>query len=229
MSGTGPGRAVEVLYDRGPGAGGNRWSGGSGYLVGGRFVLTAAHIMHHRQVLRDGEQLLVRTIDGCELAARVVLACEGPDEDDLALLEITAPRFDGSLPPVAFASVNRDSPAPVTDCWAVGFPRFGEADPVLPEGSKRETWHVGGAIWPGTKLRAGLLSMHVTSAPRSAPASLAGSGWEGMSGAVVFASDPRRGEHAGSLGTRRHPVGLASCANRPAWAAPGHSSSLPSA
>jgi hypothetical protein len=44
----------------------------------------------------------------------------------------------------------------VTDCWAVGFSRFGKAGSVLPEGSSSETWHVRGEILPGAKLRAGL-------------------------------------------------------------------------
>ena len=76
------------------------------------------------------------------LAARVVLVCDELSRVDLALLEISDPRFGEHLPPVTFARVDRDSPAPVTGCWAVGFPRFGEAGPVLPEGSRRETWQV---------------------------------------------------------------------------------------
>ena len=107
-----------------------------------------------------------------------------------------------------FARVNRDSPAPVPDCWAVGFPRFGEAGPVLPGGSRRETWQVGGEILPGGKLRAGLLSLQVTSTPQPLPASLAGSAWEGMSGAVVFATDPDGGEQAvGVITTHHRPEG----------------------
>ena len=83
--------------------------------------------------MHDG-QLLVRTIEGSELAARVVLVCDEPSRVDLALLEISDPRFDEHLPPVSFARVNRDSPAPVRNCWAVGFPRFGEAGAVLAGG-----------------------------------------------------------------------------------------------
>ena len=224
----GTGRAVEVLHDRGPAtpAGVDRWTGGSGYLIGGRLVLTAAHNVDYRQDLGDDEQLLVRTIDGSELAARVVLVCDEPSQVDLALLEISDPRFDEHLPPVSFARVNRDSPAPVPGCWAVGFPRFGEAGPVLPEGSRRETWHVRGDILPGGKLRAGLLSLQVTSTPQPLPASLAGSAWEGMSGAVVFATDPHDGElavgvvsHASPAGGR---VGADRCADhRRRWAAGG--------
>ena len=134
----GTGRAVEVLHDRGPAApaGADRWTAGSGYLIGGRLVLTAAHAVDYRQDLVQGGQLLVRTIAGRELAASVVLVCDEPSRVDLALLEISDLRFDEDLRPVGFARVDRDSPAPVQNCWAVGFPRFGEAGPVLPGGSR---------------------------------------------------------------------------------------------
>src|SRR4029077_4482305 len=164
---------------------------GSGYLIGSGLVLTAAHNVDYRRDLGGGERLLVRTIEGDLLAAQVVLVCDEMSRVDLALLEISDPRFGEQLLPVTFARVDRDNPAPVTGCWAVGFPRFGESGPVLPEGSRRETWHVRGDIPPGAKLRAGLLSLQVTSNPS---ASLTGSAWEGMSGAVVFAADDHDGE-----------------------------------
>ncbi len=202
----GTGRAVEVLHDRGPAApaGADRWTAGSGYLIGGRLVLTAAHAVDYRQDLVQGGHLLVRTIAGRELAASVVLVCDEPSQVDLALLEISDLRFDEDLRPVGFARVDRDSPAPVRNCWAVGFPRFGEAGAVLAGGSRRESWHVGGVILPGGKLRAGLLSLQVTSAPQPVPVSPGGSAWEGMSGAVVFTADPRGGELALGVITTHH-------------------------
>ena len=59
----GPGRAVEVLHDRGRAtpAGEDQWTAGSGYLIGHGLVLTAAHCVDYRQNLGDDEQLLVRT------------------------------------------------------------------------------------------------------------------------------------------------------------------------
>jgi len=204
----GTGRAVEVLHDRGPAtpAGGDRWTGGSGYLIGSGLVLTAAHNVDYQRDLGGDEQLLVRTIEGDLLAARVVLACDEPSWVDLALLEISDPRFGEHLLPVTFARVDRDSPAPVTGCWAVGFPRFGETGPVLPGGSRRETWQVSGHILPGGKRRAGLLSLQVTSNPSASPP---GSAWEGMSGAVVFAADAHDDEQAavGVISTHHRPEG----------------------
>src|SRR5882757_5058983 len=89
----GTGRAVEVLHDRGlaAAADADRWAGGSGCLIGGRLVLTAAHNVGYRTVLGADEQLLVRTFDGREFAARVVLACDEASKIDLALLEISDP------------------------------------------------------------------------------------------------------------------------------------------
>ena len=178
---------------------------GSGYLVGSRRVLTVAHNVDYGRAHSDDEQFLVRTVGGGLLVARVVLVCDEPTRVDLALLEIVEAQPDEYLPPVSFASVDRDSPAPVMDCWAVGFPRFGEAGPILPGGSRRETWHVRGDILPGTRRRAGLLSLQVESDP---PAPLTGSAWEGMSGAVVFAADPHGGDRVvGVISTHHRPEG----------------------
>jgi hypothetical protein len=197
---------VEVLHDRGPATpvGLDRWTGASGYLIGGRMVLTAAHAVDYRHDLGDDEQVLVRSVDGSEFPAQVLLVCDESSRVDLALLKISASQFSWTLPPIFFARIDRDSPAPMPGCWAVGFPRFGEAGPVLPSGSCRETWQVRGDILPGGKLRSGLLSLQVTSTPQTSPASLAGSAWEGMSGAVVFVTDPHDGDQAVGVVTTHH-------------------------
>ena len=91
-------------------------------------MLTAAHNVDYRRDLGNDEQLLVRTIEGSELTARVVLVGDELSRADLALLEIGDSRFGEHLPPVNFARVDRNSPAPATGCWAVGFP--GSAKPV---------------------------------------------------------------------------------------------------
>ena len=196
---------MEILHDRGPAHSQDRWKAGSGYLIGGRLVLTVAHNVDYRDRHGGDEQLLVRTIAGSRWTARVVLVCDERSQVDLALLEITSPEFDDDPPPVSFAQVNRDNPAPVADCWAVGFPRSAEAGAVLSEGSRRDTSEVRGEILPGAKLRAGLLSFQVTSTPQSLQ-DQAESAWQGMSGAVVFATD--------ELGSERA-VGVVSAHHRP--------------
>jgi WD40 repeat protein len=183
----------------------SRWLAGSGFLIGRRLVLTAAHTVDYRQELADDARLLVRTIEGSELTARVVLVCDELSQVDLALLEISDPGFTEQLAPVIYARIDRDSPVPVSGCWAVGFPWFGEASHVLPQGSRRETWQVRGEILPGAKRRAGLLSLQITTPPQPIPAALGGSPWEGMSGAVVFATDPQGGEQAVGVITMHHP------------------------
>ena len=52
---------------------------------------------------------------------------DGPGPD-LALLEIDDSAFEGALPPIGLAAVDRDSAAgePVERCHAVGYPWFAE-------------------------------------------------------------------------------------------------------
>ncbi len=80
----------------------------------------------------------MRTIAGSELEARLVMVGDEASGVDLALLEISDSQFGEDLLAISFARIDRDRPAPVPGCWAVGFPQFSEAGPVLPEGSHRE-------------------------------------------------------------------------------------------
>jgi hypothetical protein len=204
-------RVVEVLHARGLAtpADNPRWTVGSGYLIGPRLVLTAAHMVDYRRDRDDDEQLLVRTIAGELVPARVLLVGDEPSRIDLALLEISDPSFGEHLPPVRFAQINRDNPVPVANCWAVGFPRFDDGSLDLPGDRGRDTWQITGQIAPTSGLRrGGLLSLQVTSAPS---ATLTDSAWEGMSGGVVFAADADGGEQApiGVISAYRPEGGLA--------------------
>src|SRR5689334_5204143 len=68
---TGPAdRAVEVLRRRRDG----RWTVGSGYLAGGRLVLTAAHNVRSGVDGGVDDVVLVRCLDGSELSAVVLAA-----------------------------------------------------------------------------------------------------------------------------------------------------------
>ena len=94
----------------------------------------------------------------------MLLVCDEPSLVDLALLEISAPQFGETLPPILFVRVT-GQPGTCAGLLGGRVPRFGEAGPVLRGGSRRETWQVRGDILPGGKLRSGLLSLQVTSTP----------------------------------------------------------------
>jgi hypothetical protein len=173
---------------------------GSGFRVGGRLVLTAAHVVAGAAAAG----ITVRGPDKVPHPARVVDGLAGdPDTVDLALLKLCDQATELPAPPVAV--VDRDVPVPVEGCWAVGYPLFQEVESAA--GVVRETAQVWGMILPAENLVGGLLSLHVTSAPRALPPqqeALGQSQWSGMSGAAVLAGErligvvsehaPRRGD-----------------------------------
>ena len=193
-------RVVEVEVDLGKS--GEPYRYGSGFRLGGRLVLTAAHVVADASAAK----IMVRGPDKVPHPAYVVEGLVGdPDDADLALLQLTDEAAELPTTP-AVASVNRDAavPVPVDGCWAVGYPLFQEvasssagSDPVT-----RETAQVWGMILPAENLVGGLLSLQVTSAPRDLPPhqeALGESQWSGMSGAAVFAGERLLGvvsEHA---------------------------------
>ena len=194
-------RVVEIVAALGTGSA-ERYRYASGFRVGGRLVLTAAHVVAGNAVAG----ITVRGPDKVPHPARIVDGLAGdPDTVDLALLELRDQIAELPAPPVA--AVDRDAPVPVPveGCWAVGYPRFQEV--VSAAGVVRETAQVQGMILPGGNLVGGLLSLQVTSAPRALPPeqeALGQSQWSGMSGAAVLAGErligvvsehaPRRGE-----------------------------------
>src|SRR5271166_5593816 len=113
-------RVVEVIADLGEAAH-PRYHYGSGCIVSGRTVLTAAHVVAGAvqvQVRNPNKRIYPATME-----ARFVGQADGPSPD-LALVEINDASVD--LPPMPLARVNRDSPTsmPVMDCHAVGYPWF---------------------------------------------------------------------------------------------------------
>jgi WD40 repeat protein len=180
-------RIVEIIADRGahrvP-----RYLHGSGCLVAGRTVLTAAH------VVTDAEGVLIRDTDKTEYRAvidsRFVPHGDGSGPD-LALVEIADEGM--SVPPMAVAAVNRNGPtgSPIRECYAIGYPEFMEHDDT--DGRPvRETAQAVGYIPVLSGMVSGLLSLEVSSSPAPLPAGrgkLEGSPWSGMSGAPVVAQD----------------------------------------
>ena len=117
-------RVVEVITDLGTTAE-PRYRYGSGCIVRGRTVLTAAHVVGGAAsvVVRDpAKREYSVTVD-----PRFVGDADGPGPD-LALLEIDDPTFERVLPPIELAAVDRDSAngEPVERCHAVGYPWFAE-------------------------------------------------------------------------------------------------------
>jgi hypothetical protein len=195
-------RVVEVIADRGEGQT-PRYRCGSGCLVAGRTVLTAAH------VVAGAVSVIVRDPDkvAYQAAADPVFTgdADGPGPD-LALVEITGGWED--VPPMSLAAVDRNSPAgdPVERCHAVGYPKFMER--VRADGSRfRETADALGHVPVLSGLAGGLLSVQVSSAPEPLPparVALGDSPWSGMSGGPVVAGGYLLGvvtEHAPRAGS----------------------------
>src|SRR5262249_33468319 len=190
-------RVVEVIADRGEG-GTPRYRCGSGCLVAGRTVLTAAH------VVTDAASVRVRdpgkVVYEAMLDPRFVGDADGPGPD-LALVEVSAAGID--VPSMGLAAVDRDSPTgdPVERCHAVGYPAFMERDGG-DGGQVRDTVDAYGHVPVLSRLAGGLLSVQVSSTPRELPpgqVSLGESEWSGMSGGPLVADGDLLGvvtEHA---------------------------------
>ena len=117
-------RLVEVIADLGEGAA-KRYRYGSGCIVRGRAVLTAAHVVAgaYRVQVRDPRKRLY----SAALDPDFVGDANGPGPD-LALVEIVDQRFTDDLPSIGLAAIDRGSPTaePVGRCHAIGYPWFAE-------------------------------------------------------------------------------------------------------
>ena len=196
-------RIVEVVADLGTSAGGGPWRYGSGCVVAGRAVLTAAH------VVAGAASVFVRDPDKRRFSARVDAHFMGDASGsgpDLALVFVDDQAFPGDLPPIGLAAVNRDS-ADVDEvgrCHAIGYPWFAQRpDPR----AVRDTVDAIGVVPVLSGLAGGLLSLTVTVEPPQplpgAGIALSDSPWAGMSGAPVVVGDRLLGvvaEHAPRAG-----------------------------
>ncbi|MFG1946135.1 tetratricopeptide repeat protein [Nonomuraea sp. NPDC048826] len=163
-----PGRVVDVT-----GAlPGGKVAFGSGCLVGGDLVLTARHLVLDPATGRPLADLEVRTLaDAHGLPCEV--AWPGTGRLDAALLRITSPR--GPRPnPVRWGQLVSASGR--VSCEAIGFPQAMEQPRGL-----RDTERFTGTVNVGTGLLGGRLH---ASADDQVPAR---GGWQGMSGAALWA------------------------------------------
>ena len=195
-------RVLEVIADRGEGCT-PRYLPGSGCLVAGRTVLTAAH------VVAGAVSVLVRGPDKVihqAAAAPEFTGDAGGLGPDLALIEIIDVAID--VPPMGLAVVVRDSPTgdPVERCHVIGYPAFMERE-AADGGRFRETADALGQVPVLSGLAGGLLSVQVSSSPRPLPpaqVALGDSPWSGMSGGPVVADGLLLGvvtEHAPRAGS----------------------------
>ncbi|MFE1444626.1 trypsin-like peptidase domain-containing protein [Streptomyces sp. NPDC058739] len=177
-------QAVEVFaaLDNG------EWGCGSGYLVGPRLVLTAAHAIvvevsgkRSFHTLSSSQDIRCRvTGDDTLFHGEVVWRGEGADLD-VALVEIT----DGTW--------HKDRVAPVrwgrttcqksrVDCTAVGYPQV-----LRLSGQRREREHLSGRVNPAAGEKSGTYHVLVDDAPTRHMND--DSPWAGMSGAALFSEE----------------------------------------
>lgn len=185
---------------------------GTGFLVGGRLVLTAEHCTRDKETREPAVALrVVRAGAAGAVLVVGVAACPGLDVAVLTLGD-DAP-WDASLPAVAFARVDRRYSGMLENCEGIGYPLF-QRNPA--KGS-RNTSEVHGTIYQTDEaetgrllmreplIRPGALSGHDTTGDREADAAVA-SPWGGLSGALLFHAGlaigvvvehhPRQGESA---------------------------------
>lgn len=179
-------RVVEVIADLGETAV-PRYKYGSGCIVAGATVLTAAHVVTGAMSIevRDTRKRTWSASADVEFVADHLGGAP-----DLALLVIDfAAGYD--LPGVPLAVVDRSTTTgePVTGCVAVGYPEFMER--TTGDGTTlRDTVGAAGHVPTVSGLAGGLLSLVTSSTPRPLPpadVALGKSEWAGMSGAPLFA------------------------------------------
>jgi TPR repeat protein len=189
-------RIVEVIADLGDDAH-PRYRYGSGCIVRGRTVLTAAHVVTAARAVQV--RYPDKTLRRARADARFVGGDAGPD---LALVDIDD---EIDLPAIELAVVDRDSAAaaPVENCHVVGYPWFAETPSPA---AVRDTVDAWGHVPVLSKLASGLLTVQVTVLPEPLPperTALGESPWSGISGAPVVAGEYLLGvvsEHAPRAG-----------------------------
>jgi len=160
---------------------------GSGCVVAGKTVLTAAH------VIVGAVAVTVRDASKRSYPAEVDAAFVGDPDGlgpDLALVQVDELPGDG-YPPLGLGRVVRDSAVPmvIERCHAFGYPGFAECPVPIPS---RDSVQAIGVIAALSKFAHGLLSMVVSIEPAALDPERARSGespWSGMSGGPVVAEE----------------------------------------
>ena len=169
---------------------GGREQVGSGYLVGGRLVLTAAHCTRDKATGAAPLGLrVIRATDGAAAVADVAADVVVAPELDVAVVRLTDAPWEPDLPTPVFARVDRTRSGVLRDCSAIGYPLF-QRDPAR---RARLTAELHGTIYQTDEAETGRLLLReplLTSvAPGDAGTAViepAGLVWGGLSGALVF-------------------------------------------
>ena len=139
---------------------------GSGYLVSGRLVLTAAHCTWHQKTREAPlRHRVIRASDGAGVDVAEVIA--DPDLD-VAVLRLGSAPWPENLPALVFAKVDRIHAGMLLDCQAIGFPLY-QRDPAE---KLRGTAELHGTINQTDEAESGMLLMReplVHPGPDTAP------------------------------------------------------------
>ncbi|MEV4351064.1 trypsin-like peptidase domain-containing protein [Actinoplanes sp. NPDC049596] len=153
---------------------------GSGCIVAGPVVITAAH------VIANAAEVIVRTPNKARLAATIDPRFVGNEDGpapDLALVEISDP--PESLPAIRLARINRGGEKEADiECHVYGYPSFADTDL-----SGRELVDTKGTIGVLSGIATGLISVTVQHSPAPLPLEdweLPASPWSGVSGGPVI-------------------------------------------
>ncbi|MFR9723938.1 trypsin-like peptidase domain-containing protein [Streptomyces sp. MS19] len=176
-----PARVAELVVGRGT-------SYGSGYRIGSRLVLTAAHLFDRAGGTGGGETACTVHLGGDATGRPGTLVWRG-DGHDIALVRLGGDAAPGTVPPVALGTLRGGvGRVPFT---AVGFPAFAQrpASGAVTGLRRRDSRQIDGFVQLGSNVKSGLLDLSVTSAPPLPAAPGAGDPWQGMSGAALFVRD----------------------------------------
>jgi len=161
---------------------------GSGYLVAGRLVFTAAHCTWDKTTGAAALGLqVIRANDGAPARVEDVVAASAMD---VAVLRLRDELGESDLPAPVFARVDRTRSGILHDCSAIGYPLF-QRDPTQ---RARRTGELHGIIYRTDEAEASRLLLRepllspITERDlgSEADAGERGSAWGGLSGALVF-------------------------------------------
>ena len=179
---------MEVLHDRGADHA-QPWAVGTGFRVGGRYVLTAAHVVGITGTVT------VRVNGTTELSARIATLPNGRPaldvETDLAIVEADLPQACPAVPIARLVDDPMLDTPNLEGCVALGFPEFAEQRRTGRDRPVRDTVRIDGYIPMGEGAVLQRPTLRIRDAPNFPPVPLSdldSSPWGGISGALVLAS-----------------------------------------